>query len=60
VPLSPCKGRLISYRDDDDDDDDYFLETGVNTPQNRYKMYNLILIVSSTVTMVSAVQDDCS
>ena len=22
APLSPCKGRLISYRDDDDDDDD--------------------------------------
>jgi len=22
VPLSPCKGRLISFHDDDDDDDD--------------------------------------
>jgi len=22
APLSPCQGRLISFRDDDDDDDD--------------------------------------
>jgi len=35
------------------------MEMELNTPQNRYKIYNFTLTVSSVATMVSAVWDDC-
>jgi len=34
------------------------METKINTLQNRYKIYNIILTVSSIAAMLSAVWDD--
>jgi len=35
------------------------MKTEINTLQNRYEIYNFALTVSSTVEMLSAVQDIC-
>jgi len=34
------------------------METGMNTPQNSYKIYNFTLTVSLIMAMLSAVRDD--
>ena len=46
APLSPRKGRLISFHDDDDDDDDYISKQIIQrlNVAHDYKAYVEVLI----------------
>jgi len=74
APLSPCKGRLISYRDDDDDDDDdastaaagYTYSNYSATKQRTWSVIGAVVGSCRTVSNMSVtccrsrVHDDCS